>query len=66
MNKGCSPQDENRCETMVVEMAVMVHLWKTILIMTIQVNLVPNPGQGNTNSHEALLLKFLSLTYVPS
>jgi len=31
-----------------------------ILIMTIQVNLVPNPGEGNT---ELSLLKFLVLIY---
>jgi len=36
------------------------------LIMTIQVNLVPNPmkrGEGNTNSPELLLLKILPLAY---
>ena len=35
-----------------------------ILIMTIQVNLVPNPsGGGNANSPELSKLKFLPLTY---
>jgi len=29
--------------------------------MTIQVILVPNPGEDNTNSRELLLLKFLPL-----
>jgi len=33
------------------------------LIMTIQVNLVPNPSEATPNSLELLLLKFLLLTY---
>jgi len=34
-----------------------------ILMLTIQVNLVPNPREGNTNSLELLLLKILPLSY---
>jgi len=33
------------------------------LITTIQVNLVPNPGEGNTNLPELSLLIFLLLAY---
>jgi len=64
VKKVCSPQ-EGHCEKD-VKSKVADKKWLChgkILIMTIQVNLVPNPsGEGNTNSPELSLLKFLPLT----
>jgi len=66
----CGPQEghcEKRCEIKVAAKKWLDgRLMAKILITTIQVNLVPNPGkrgEGNTNSPELSLLKFLPLAY---